>query len=76
MTLSIPPMEPLRREEGWGRFESVGDRGRNGARAAARGAPRKKHPVHGWCTELERGNSRRDVPAELEAEAVEGEVGE
>ena len=37
MTLSIPPMEPLRREEGWGRFESVGDRGRNGARAAARG---------------------------------------
>jgi hypothetical protein len=30
-------MEPLRREEGWGRFESVGDRGRNGARAAARG---------------------------------------
>ena len=82
MTLSIPPMEPLRREEGWGRFESVGDRGRNGARAAARGdgAPhalleRKKHPVHGRCTELERGNSRRDVPAELEAEAVEGEVG-
>lgn len=85
MTLSIPPMEPLRREETEGMFGSARDRGLDRARAARRGpggtglftrsekkanTPRTVHRARLG------GNLFYDSPAELEAEAVEGEVGE